>query len=46
MIEDFNPELFIAGYVSRYGNADGVCLITWLPLLLPGRWQFVFFGTE
>ena len=29
--EDFNPEQFIAGYVSRYGNADGVCLITWLP---------------
>lgn len=29
--EDFNPEQFIAGYVSRYGDADGVCLIAWLP---------------
>jgi len=28
---EFNPERFIAGYVSRYGENDGVCLITWLP---------------
>jgi hypothetical protein len=28
---EFNPESFIAGYVSRYGENDGVCLITWLP---------------
>ena len=28
---DFNPESFIDGYVARYGENDGVCLITWLP---------------
>lgn len=30
-LNEFNPEHFIAGYVSRYGQTDGVCLITWLP---------------
>lgn len=30
-LNEFNPEHFIAGYVSRYGENDGVCLITWLP---------------
>lgn len=30
-LNEFNPEHFIAEYVSRYGENDGVCLITWLP---------------
>ena len=30
-LNEFNPVHFIAGYVSRYGENDGICLITWLP---------------